>query len=184
MNQERKRKSVQICELSFSCLHLPQGGRKPPPLLRRGLPRGHVLGPLKRTLSRDPPVPHLQELPPYRPRVEGHEEAPLQGLQKPGAVQASSPAKSSRRKALMAGVQRGLAPGGLPSSRPSIPLSGHRLRSRWRVVRSAWARRRTLKGTTGLVFGSRSRASSWTRALPVEPHRYHHRDQPHCLQAG
>ena len=34
-----------------------------------------------------------------------------------GAVQASSPAKSSPRKALMAGVQRGLAPGGLPSSR-------------------------------------------------------------------
>ncbi len=58
-----------------------------------------------------------------------------------GAVQASSPRRSSRRKALMSGVQRGLAPGGFPSSSPSIPLSSHRLRSRWRVVQSRPRRR-------------------------------------------
>jgi hypothetical protein len=124
----------------------------------------------------------------------------------------------------MAGVQRGLAPGGLPSTSPSIPLSSHRLRSRRRLVRfrPRWRRgggpalggqadrlgpapdlegdhrvglqlpepgvllwgQVDAKGgrhVDGLMHGH---LATWTRALPVEPHRYYHRDQPHCLQAG
>jgi hypothetical protein len=173
--------------------HLP----RPAPPLQQGVPQppastGTPLQVRHRVHPpRLPPGPgHPHRFPLPRPGVGGR-----QGKSKPaliqkeqrlskasrsrGAVQASSPDKSSRRKALMAGVQRGLAPGGLPSSSPSMPLSSHRLRSRWRVVRSrprwramrgavqpwaarrtAWARRRTLKGTTGLVSSSRSRASS------------------------
>jgi hypothetical protein len=59
----------------------------------------------------------------------------------------------------MAGVQRGLAPGGLLSSRPSIPLSSHRLRSRWRVVRS----RPRWRAMRGAVQPWAARRTAWAR---------------------
>ena len=191
---------------------LPQGGRKPLPLLRRGLPRGHVPGPLKRTLSRNPPAPRLQELPPNRARVEGHEEAPLQGLQKPGGRPGLLPRQELPQEGAHGRGPAGPGPGGLAVFKiasltkplyspfgppPEVAVEGGAVQP-WAAGRTAWARRRTLKGTTGLVSwgqvdakGGRhvdglmhERLATWTRALPVEPHRYHHRGSTSLSPSG